>query len=154
MSNESDFDSKEPEYLKSEEIYTYNSLDDEVGLYAIEVIAKWVVPLQSKVPRTSTREKPILTNEEITWRLNQIWLCAKLYLEEQDCFRHVLRNFIHLFAFNYKDLWEVTLETYRIELVQNVKATQHKPYRMNTKYAKRVKVELKKLLEYDFIRLV
>lgn len=40
MSNESDFDSKEPEYLKSEEIYTYNSLDDEVGLYAIEVIAK------------------------------------------------------------------------------------------------------------------
>ena len=49
---------------------------------------------------------------------------------------------------------EVSLETHKIELVVNAKAVRQKPYRINPKYAKMVKVELENLLEAGFIRLV
>ena len=95
-----------------------------------------------------------MSDEEIAWRLNQIRLGTKLFSQEREYFRKLLRKFIHLFAFNYKDLREVTLETHKIELVQNAKAVRQKPYRMNPKYAEVEKVELEKLLEARFIRPV
>ena len=79
---------------------------------------------------------------------------AELFPQEREHFHKLLCKFIHLFAFNYKDLRAVTLETHKIELVQNAKGVRQKPYRMNPKYAEVVKVELEKLSEAGFIRPV
>ena len=86
--------------------------------------------------------------------MNQIRLGAELFPQKREHFRKLLRKFIYLFPFNYKDLREVTLKTHKIELVQNTKAVRQKTYRMNPKYAEVVKVELEKLLEARFIRPV
>ena len=45
-SNESDSDSREADDSESEGIYTDDSSDDEVGLYAIEAVPKREVPPQ------------------------------------------------------------------------------------------------------------
>ena len=44
--------------------------------------------------------------------------------------------------------------SYKIKLIENTKAVRQKSYRVNPKYAKVVKVELEKLLEARYIRLV
>ena len=116
-SDESDSDSLETDNSESEGIYTDDSSDDEVGLYAIEAVPKGEVPPQRQIPAKRPREKPILSDEDIAWRLNQIRLGAESFPQEREHFRKLLRKFIHLFAFNYKDLREVTLKTHKIDLV-------------------------------------
>ena len=120
----------------------------------MEAVPKGGVPLLRQIPAKRPKEKPILSDEEIAWRLNQIRLGAELFPQEREHFCKVLRKFIHLFAFNCKDMREVTLETHKIELVQNAKAVRQKSYRMNPKYAVVIKIELEKLLEAGFIRPV
>lgn len=81
LSNESESDSRKADYSKSKGIYTDDSLGDEVEFYAIEAVPKGEVPLQRNIPAMPTREKPTMTDEKITWRLNQIRL-AKLSTQE------------------------------------------------------------------------
>ena len=76
------------------------------------------------------REKPILVDEEIQWRFNQIRLETELFTQAWKYFRKFLRNFINFFAFNYKDLRDVILETQNIKLSQNKKAIKQKSYCM------------------------
>ena len=66
-SNKSDSDSQETDVSESEGIYTDDSLDDKVGLYAIEAVPKREVLPQRQLPAKHTREKLILSDEEITW---------------------------------------------------------------------------------------
>ena len=70
---------------------------------------------KKQLPAKRIREKPILVDEEIRWRFNQIRLGAKLFTQTLKYFRKFLRNFINFFAFNYKDLHEVI--AHKIELV-------------------------------------
>ena len=62
------------------------------------------------------QEKNWLADEEIRWQFNQIWLGKKLFSQEWKHFRKLLRDFIHFFAFNYKDLHEVILEMHKMSL--------------------------------------
>ena len=73
-SDESDSNSKEADDSESEKIYTDDSSEDEVGLYAIEAVPKREAPPETQVPVKRLREKPVLSDEEIAWRLNQIRL--------------------------------------------------------------------------------
>lgn len=76
------------------------------------------------------------------------------FLKNKNIFTKCLCKFIHLFAFDYKDLHKVTLETHKIEFVLNAKAVSQKPYQMNLKHVEVVKIELKKLLKVGFIQPV
>jgi len=55
-------------------------------------------------------------------------------LEERKKYEDLLRKYIHLFAFNYKDLREVTMEQHKIELLPNAKPIRAKQGRWNPKY--------------------
>ncbi len=59
-----------------------------------------------------------------------------------------------MFAFNYKDLREITMEQHKIELLPNVKPVRTKQRRWNPRYTTMVKEELDKLLEVRFIKHV
>jgi hypothetical protein len=61
---------------------------------------------------------------------------------------------MHLFAFNYKDLKEVTMEQHKIESLPNSILVTTKQRRLNTRYTIMVKEEFDKLLEARFIRPV
>jgi hypothetical protein len=67
---------------------------------------------------------------------------TKLFPQEREHFRKLLQKFIHFFAFNYKELLKVSLETHKIEFVGNAKAVRQKPYHMNPKYVEAEKIEL------------
>ena len=95
-----------------------------------------------------------MSDEEIGWWLNQIRLGTELTLQERVHFCKPLRKFVHIFTFNYKDLYKISLKTYKIELVQNAKIVRQKIHHRNMKYTKVMKVELEKLLEIGFIILV
>ena len=73
-SDESDSDSREVDDSESKKIYTDDSSEDEVGLYAIEAVPKREALPETQVPVKRPREKPVLSDEEIAWRLNQIRL--------------------------------------------------------------------------------
>jgi hypothetical protein len=66
----------------------------------------------------------------------------------------LLRKYIHLFVFNYKDLREVTMEQHKIKLLPNVKPIRTKQGRCNPKYTTMVREGFDKLLEARFIRHV
>jgi len=86
--------------------------------------------------------------------VSKIQLGPDLRPEEKRQYEDLLRKYIHLFAFNYKDLREVTMEQHKIELLPNVKPIRTKQRRWNPKYTIMVKEELDKLLEVRFIRHV
>jgi hypothetical protein len=75
-------------------------------------------------------------------------------MEERKQYEDLLRKYIHLFAFSYKDLREVTMEQHKIELLPNAKPIRSKQGRWNPRYTAMVKEELDKLLEAGFIRPV
>jgi hypothetical protein len=77
-------------------------------------------------------------------------LCPKEIREYED----LLCMYIHLFAFNYKDLKEVTMEQHKIELLPNAKSIKTKQGRWNPRYTTMVKEEFDKLLVTRFIKLV
>jgi hypothetical protein len=74
--------------------------------------------------------------------------------EERKQYEDLLRKYIHLFVFSYKDLREVTMEQHKIELLPNAKPIRAKQGRWNPRYTAMVKEELDKLLEARFIRPV
>ncbi len=86
--------------------------------------------------------------------VSKIQLKPDLHPEERRQYEDLLCKYIHLFAFSYKDLREVTMEQHKIELLPNAKPIKTKQRRWNPKYIVMVKEELDKLLEARFIRLV
>jgi hypothetical protein len=94
----------------------------------------------------------VLTEGEVMEQVNKIQLRTDLRLKERRQYENLLCKYIHMFAFSYKDLKEVTMEQHKIELLPNAKPIMTKQRRWNPKYTVMVKEELDKLLEAGFIR--
>ncbi len=86
-------------------------------------------------------------------RINNIQLGPNFYPKEKKQYEDLLPKYIHLFAFSYRDLREVTMEQHKIELLPNAKLVLTKQGRWNPKYIVMVE-ELDKLLEARSIKLV
>jgi len=84
--------------------------------------------------------------------VNKIQLGPDLRPEEKRQYEDLLHKYIHMFAFNNKDLKEVTMEQHKIKLLPNAKLVSTKQGRWNPRYIAMVKEELDKLLEARFIR--
>jgi len=139
----------------SEGIYTNGSSEEEVGLYALETIPKVGALSDQRVQGDDNQSPPyVFTEGEVEERLSKIQLGPDLQLEEKKQYEDLLRKYIHLFAFSYKDLREVTMEQHKIELLPNAKLIRVKQRRWNPRYTAMVKEELDKLLEARFIRSV
>jgi hypothetical protein len=93
----------------------------------------------------------VLTKGEIVEWVSKIQLGPDLRLKERKQYEDLLCKYIHLFAFNYKDLKEVTMEQHKIELLLSAKPIRTKQGRWNPKYNAMVKEEFDKLLEVGFI---
>jgi hypothetical protein len=96
----------------------------------------------------------VFTEREVKEWLSKIQLGLDLQPEERKQYEDLLRKYIHLFSFSYKDLREVTMEQHKIELLPNAKPIKAKQGRWNTRHTAMVKEELDKLLEAGFIRPV
>jgi hypothetical protein len=96
----------------------------------------------------------VLIEGKIMEHVSKIQLRLDLCLEERRQYEEVLHKYIHLFAFVYKDLKEVSMEQHKIELLPNVKPIMTKQRRWNLRYITMVKGKFDKLLEVGFIRLV
>jgi hypothetical protein len=139
----------------SKGIYTDDFSEKEVGLYALETIPKVGVLLNQRVRRDDNQSTPcVLTEGEVMERLGKIQLGSNLHPEKRKQYEDLLRKYIHLFAFSYKDLREITMEQHKIELLPNAKPIRAKQGRWNPRYTAMVKKELNKLLEAGFIRPV
>jgi len=84
--------------------------------------------------------------------VSKIQLRPDFCLEERRQYENLMRKYIHLFAFNYKDPKEGTMEQHKIELLPNAKSITIKQRMWNPKYITMVKEELNKLLEAMFIK--
>jgi hypothetical protein len=141
--------------LVSEGIYTDDSSEEEVGLYALETIPKVGALLDQRVRGGDNQLTPcVLTERKVVERLSKFQLGLDLHPEERKQYDNLLRKYIHLFTFNYKDLREVTVEQHKIELLPNAKSIRAKQGRWNPRYTAMVKEELDKLLEAGFIKPV
>jgi hypothetical protein len=96
----------------------------------------------------------VLIERKIVEHVNKIQLGPDLCHEEKRQYEDLLRKYIHMFAFSYKDLEEVTMEQHKIKLLPNAKPVKTKQRRWNPRYIVMVKEELDKLLEVRFIRHV
>jgi hypothetical protein len=73
-----------------------------------------------------TNQLHVLTKGKIMERVSKIQLRPDPHPKEKKQYEYLLRKYIHLFAFNYKDLREVTMEQHKIELLSNVKPIRTK----------------------------
>jgi hypothetical protein len=129
--------------------------ENEVRLYTLEIIPKVGALLDQRVRGDDNQLTPcVLIEGEVMERLSKIQLGLDLHPEERKQYEDLLRKYIHLFAFSYKDLREVTMEQHKIELLLNVKPIRAKQGRWNPRYTAMVKEELDKLLEARFIKPV
>jgi hypothetical protein len=153
--NEYEDESETDQSSNSEEIYTDDFSEKEVGLYALETIPK-VGALSDQRVRGDDNQSTrcVLTKREVMEWLSKIQLGPVLHPEERKQYEDLLHKYIHLFVFSYKDLREVTMEQHKIELLPNVKPIKAKQGRWNPRYTAMVKEELDKLLETGFIRPV
>jgi len=121
----------------------------------LETIPKVGALSDQRVQGDDNQSTPcMLIKGEVVERLNKIQLRLDLQLEERKQYEDLLRKYIHLFAFSYKDLREVTMEQHKIELLPNAKPIRAKQGRWNPRYTAMVKEEFDKLLEAGFIRHV
>jgi hypothetical protein len=155
--SEYDDESETNQSSTSEGIYTDDSSEEEVGLYALETIPKVgaLFEADQRGRRDDDQSTPcVLSEGEVVEWVNNIQLGLDLRPKEKRQYEDLFGKYIHLFAFNYKDLREVTMEQHKIELLPNAKLIRTKQGRWNPKYIAMVKEELDKLLEVGFIRLV
>jgi len=153
--NEYEDESKTDQSSSSKGIYTDDSNEEEISLYALETIPKVGTLSDQRVRGDDNQSTPcVLTEREIVEWMNKIQLKPNLHLEERKQYEDLLCKYIHLFVFSYKDLREVTMEQHKIKLLSNAKLIRAKQGRWNPRYTAMVKEELDKLLEVGFIRLV
>jgi hypothetical protein len=155
--SEYDDESETNQSSSSEGIYTDDSSEEEVRLYALETIPK--VGALSEADQRGRRDDDqstpcVLTKGEVMEWVNKIQLGPDLCPKEKRQYEDLLRKYIHLFTFNYKNFREVTMEQHKIELLPNAKPIKTKQGRWNPKYTTMVKEELDKLLEARFIKPV
>jgi len=87
-----------------EGIYTDDSNEKEVGLYALETIPKVGALSDQRVQGDDSQSPPcVFTKGEVEERLSKIQLGPNLQLEERKQYEDLLCKYIHLFAFSYKD---------------------------------------------------
>jgi hypothetical protein len=113
----------------SEGISTDDSSEEEVGLYALETIPKVgaLSEVDQRVRGDDDQSIPCVLKEgEVVERVSKIQLGPNLCHEERRQYEDLLRKYIHLFAFSYKDLKEVTMEQHKIELLPNAKPIRTK----------------------------
>ncbi len=138
-----------------ERIYTDDSIEEEVGLYALETIPKVGALSDQRVQGDDNQSPPcVFTKGEVEEWLSKIQLGPDLQPEVRKQYEDLLRKYIHLFAFTYNDLREVTMEQHKIEMLPNAKPIKAKQGRWNPRYTPMVKEKLDKLLEARFIRHV
>ncbi len=110
-----------------EGIYTDDSSEEEVRLYVLETIPKVGALSDQRVQGDDNQSPPcVFTEGEVEERLNKIQLGPDLQPEERKQYEDLLRKYIHLFAFSYKDLRVVTMEQHKIELLPNAKPIRAK----------------------------
>jgi hypothetical protein len=120
-------ESKIDQSSSSKGIYTDDSSEEEVGLYVLETILKVGTLLDQRVQGDDNQSPPcVFTEGEVEERLSKIQLGLDLQPEERKQYEDLLRKYIHLFAFSYKDLKEVTMEQHKIELLPNAKSIKAK----------------------------
>jgi len=77
----------------------------------LETISKVGALLDQRVREDDNQSIPcVLIEGDFVERLNKIQLRPNLHPEERKQFEDLLRKYIHLFAFSYKALREVTME--------------------------------------------
>jgi len=119
----------------------------------LETIPKVGALWDQRVQGDDNQSTPcMLTEREVEERLSKIQLGPDLQLKERKQHEDLLHKCIHLFAFSYKDLKEVTMEQHKIELLPNAKPIKAKQGRWNPRYTAMVKEEFDKLLKVGFIR--
>jgi hypothetical protein len=125
-------ESETDQSFSSKGIYIDESSEEEVGLYALETIPKVGALSDQRVQGDDNQSTTcVLTKREVEERLSMIQLGPDLQPEERKQYENLLRKYIHLFAFNYKDLKEVTIEQHKIELLPNAKPIRAKQGRWN-----------------------
>ncbi len=148
-------ESKTDQSFSFEGIYTDDSSEEEIGLYALEIIPKVGTLSDQRVRGDDNQSTPcmLIEGEVVEW-LSKIQLGPNLHPEKRKQYEDLLRKYIHLFAFSYKDLREVTMEQHKIELLPNAKLIKAKQGRWNPRYMAMVKEKFDKLLEAGFIKPV
>jgi hypothetical protein len=127
--SEYDDESEINQNFSFEGIYTDDSNEEEVGLYALEIIPKVeaLSKTDQRVQRDDDQSTPcVLTKGEVGERASKIQLGPDFCPEEKRQYEDLLRKYIHLFAFSYKDLREVIMEQHKIELLPNAKLIRTK----------------------------
>jgi hypothetical protein len=155
--SEYDDESETNQSSSSEGIYNDDSSEEEVKLYALEIIPKVGALFEAnrRDRRDDDQSTPcVLAEGEVVEWVNKIQLGPDLHPKERRRYEDLFRKYIHLFVFNYKDVREITMEQHKIELLSNAKPIRTKQRRWNPKYTTMVKEELDKLLEARFIRPV
>ncbi len=107
--NEYDDEFQTDQSSNFEGIYTNDYSEGEVGLYVLEVIPKVRTLSQAnqRIQRDDNQPTPhVLIKGEIVEQMSKIQLRPNLRYEERRQYEDLLRKYIHLFAFNYKDLRE------------------------------------------------
>lgn len=89
--------------------------------------------------------------EEVEKRLASLKYGENVTPEEKVRFEEIFHKYIHVFAFSYKDLKEVTLEQHKIELQEGAQPVRQKQRRVNPTIAETVKEEIEKLRSAGFI---
>jgi len=153
--NEYDDELETYQNFNFERIYIDDSSEEEVGLYVLEAIPNVRILIQAyqRVQGDNDQSTPcVLTDEEIVEWVNKIQLGLDLHHEEKRQYEDLLHKYIHLFAFSYKDLREVTMEQHKIKLLLNAKLVRTKQRRWNLRYIAMVKEKFDKLLEAGFFK--
>jgi hypothetical protein len=109
--NEYEDESETDQSSSSEGIYMDDSREKEVGLYALETIPKVGALSNQRVQGDEYQSLPcVFTEGEVEERLSKIQLGLNLQPKERKQYEDLLCKYIHIFAFSYKDLREVTME--------------------------------------------
>jgi hypothetical protein len=125
--NEYEDESKTNQSSSSEGIYTDDSSEEKVRLYALETIPKVGALSDQRVRRDDNQSTPcVLIERKVVEYLSKIQLGPDLHSEEKKQYEDLLHKYIPFFAFNYKDLKEVTMEQHKIELLPNAKPIRAK----------------------------
>ena len=81
------------------------------------------------------------------------WIASDLSQEEEELLIKTLKEYRDVFAWSYKDLKGVdpTICQHTIPMKEDAKPTRQRPYTYNDTFAKKIKEEIDKLKEAEFI---
>ena len=82
-----------------------------------------------------------------------MWIASDLTLDEEALLISTLKEYKDIFAWSYKDLKgvEPTICQHTIPMKDIAKPSQQRPYSYNDNFVKKIREEIDKLLEAEFI---